>query len=114
LLDSPIVGALVPQLFFIQPAHQEETSTLSSMLLLYSFLGVILQSIFEVGSASFLFLVALPLFLALVLNTMQREKSEDVHLRTYVLTGLVPLIVGGEVWCGTADVFVPLVSPLTY
>lgn len=106
------VGALVPQLFFFHPVRQDESATLSSTLLLYSLLSVMLHSIFGLGSASFFFIIALPLYLVLSLNAVQNERFEDVSLRTYVLAGLVPLIVGTEIWFGTADVFVPLVSSL--
>ena len=107
-----IIGALAPQLLFFHPAYQDEPSTLFSALLLYSFLSVVLQSVFEIGSASFLFLIAAPLLLALALNAVQTRRFENVLLRTYVLAGIVPVILGTEVWCGMADVFVPLVRHL--
>ena len=70
---------------------------------------MVLQSSFELGSASFMFLVGTPLLLALALNAVQTRRFEDVLLRTYVLAGIVPVVIGTEVWCGIADVFVPLV-----
>lgn len=107
---QPIVlGALAPQLFFFHPAHQDESPTLFSALLLYSLLAMILQSVFELGSSSFLFLLAAPLLLALALNAAQTKHFEDVLLRTYMIAGVVPVVLGTEMWCGIADVFVPLV-----
>ncbi|KAF8576245.1 hypothetical protein K439DRAFT_1640647 [Ramaria rubella] len=103
-----ITGALLPQLLCSHTEHQNEHTTLSAMLLLYGALSAILQSVFEVGSAVFLFMPAVSLAVALTLNALQEERVDHIHLRTYVLAGIVPLVIGTEVWCGTADVFVPL------
>ena len=108
--NGMIVGALVPQLLFFHPTHQDESTILCLTLLLYSLLGVVLQSVFELGSASFLFVVAIPLLLTLVMNAVQNERFEDVSLRIYAFAGIMSLVAGTEVWCGLADVFVPLMS----
>jgi|SRR5882724_3259459 len=83
-------GILVPQLFFFHPAHQDEYPTMTAILLLYTFLSSILQTFLEVGSATFLFIAAVPLFLVLATNATHGGRFDEVPLRTYVLAGIQP------------------------
>jgi len=103
-----VTGALIPQILFFDGAQNSESITLHSVLLLFSTLAMIFQTLFHSGSSAFLFLPALAIFLILVLNTALGGRHDEIPLRTYLVAGIVPLIIGTEVWCGTADVFVPL------
>ena len=82
---------------------------MTAILLLYSLLSSILQTLLELGSATFLFIAAVPLFLALATNAAHGGQFDEVRFRTYMLASIAPAVVGTEVWCGIADVFVPLV-----
>ncbi|KIJ43580.1 hypothetical protein M422DRAFT_229023 [Sphaerobolus stellatus SS14] len=102
------VGALLPQLYFMSPAPNER-NTLTGLLLLLSGGAAFFQIVFEVGSAAFLFIPGVALFAGLASHILLDAEGEmHIPLRTYVVGGIIPLLVGSEVWCGTADVFVPL------
>ncbi|KAF8521632.1 hypothetical protein BU17DRAFT_45701 [Hysterangium stoloniferum] len=105
---AAVTGALLPQLLFFDAAQNSESITLRSVLLLFSTLAMIFQSLFQFGSSVFLFVPALAVFLMLLVNTALGGQHDEIPLRTYLVAGVVPLIIGAEVWCGTADVFVPL------
>jgi len=113
LLYAPpsIFGALLPQLAFIStsPVASSEAYTLTALLLLFTASSTILQCIYQVGSAAFLFVPGCALCVTLALHTVLDGKMDEIPLRSYIASGIVSLIIGVEVWCGTADVFVPLV-----
>jgi hypothetical protein len=105
-----LAGALIPQIFFFDATQKSESITFDAVLLILSTLATIVQSHFQLGSSVLLFIPALGIFVLLVLNTSLGGRHDEIPLWIYLIAGAVPLIIGTEVWCGTADVFVPLVS----
>ena len=101
-----ITGALAFQALF---DGVYERTMFTSLLVIMSFGAVVLQ-LAGIGSAAMLFMTALPLFGALVLDKIINKSSSNVHLVTYVLGQIVPLLAGTEVVLTVFDVFVPLVS----
>ena len=100
------VGILASQFVFPEVA---ERTVLSALLLLQSG-GALLLQLLGLGSAYLLFLGAVPLFVALSLDTLLND-SHIVSLWTYAFSMVVPLLTGMQMACVVLDVFVPLVRP---
>ncbi|KAH8104118.1 hypothetical protein BXZ70DRAFT_924624 [Cristinia sonorae] len=101
---AAITGALVSQLLV---GRVREQSMFTSLLLLNAVAACVVQFI-GIGSAAVFFIVGLPLFLSLILNTFITKPGEDVSLWTYALASFVPLTIGCQMIFVTLDVFVPL------
>ena len=86
-----------------------ERSVLSALLLMQSG-GALALQLLGIGSACFLFLSAVALFVALSLDALLNPNIV-VSLWTYGLGLLVPLLTGTQMTCIVLDVFVPLVCP---
>jgi hypothetical protein len=84
-----------------------ERSVLSALLLMQSG-GALLLQLLGIGSACFLFVAAVPLFVALSLDALLNPHA-IVSLWTYALGLVIPLSIGTEMTSIVLDVFVPLV-----
>jgi hypothetical protein len=80
----------------------------TALLLTYSISAFVLQMA-GIGSAAVLYLTAMPLFVALVLEAAIRGGSSPVSMWVYALGQLTPLLTGTQMTCTIFDVFVPLV-----
>lgn len=96
-------GMLASQVVFSDVA---ERSVLSALLLMQTG-GALLLQLLGLGSAFLLFLAAVPLFIALSLDTLLNH-GLVVSLWTYALSLVVPLLTGTQMTCVVLDVFVPL------
>ncbi len=76
--------------------------------------GALALQLLGIGSAYFLFVAAVPLFVALLLDALLNRGGSLVSLRTYALGMFVPLLSGTKMACITLDVFVPLVRSTPY
>lgn len=99
-----ITGALTTQLFV--PSVREKT-IFTALLLSQTGLAWGIQSL-GVGSAALFFLSGLPLYLAMVLNSLVAS-DPDVSLWTYALGQVIPLSTGVQLSYEVLNVFVPLV-----
>ncbi|KAJ8075039.1 hypothetical protein PM082_019366 [Marasmius tenuissimus] len=103
------LGALLPQLVV---GGVEETTVYSVILLAQTGLAVIIQFL-GVGSASLLFVTALSLFAALLLNTLLADsKRRELSLWTYALGQTLPMMTGTMCAYPVLEVFVPLTGRL--
>jgi hypothetical protein len=84
-----------------------ERSILSALLLMQSG-GALGLQLLGIGSACFLFVAAVPLFVALSLDALLNRHA-IVSLWTYALGLAVSLLIGTEMTSIVLDVFVPLV-----
>ncbi|KAH9021484.1 hypothetical protein EDB84DRAFT_1512163 [Lactarius hengduanensis] len=96
-------GILASQVVFPEVA---ERSVLTALLLMQSG-GALLLQLLGLGSSYLLFFGALPLFVALSLDTLLNH-GPVVSLWTYALSLVVPLLTGMQMTCVVLDVFVPL------
>ncbi|KAF9644527.1 hypothetical protein BDM02DRAFT_3121775 [Thelephora ganbajun] len=103
-LPPALAGALASQLLF---GRIREVTIFTSLLLLQSYLAFTLQMI-GYGSAAMFYLCALPLGVSLLLNQISALDPEEIHLWTYAISQLVPLMNGTQLCAGLFDVFVPL------
>ncbi|TCD68032.1 hypothetical protein EIP91_011643 [Steccherinum ochraceum] len=99
-----LYGALLSQ-FLVGRVHEQAMFT--SLLLLDAVAACAIQAL-GVGSAAMFFIVGLPLFIALVLNSLLSKRGESISLWSYAVGQFVPLSVGAETIFTTLDVFVPL------
>lgn len=81
----------------------------TSLLLTLSGATLIIQ-LAGFGSAVMLFLLAVPLLVALAVDTVVKKSAISVSLVTYAVAQFVPLLVGTQMICVVFDVFIPLVS----
>lgn len=88
-----------------------EQSVFTAMLLIQAFFAVAIQMA-NIGSAAIFFLIALPLFVALLLNPVFVGSNKRISLWTYGLGQLLPALTGSLLILGVVEVFVPLVSCL--
>ncbi|KAG8991503.1 hypothetical protein FRB90_001316 [Tulasnella sp. 427] len=117
-----LAGALAAQYFLVARSPpteiaQFEYATLFAIHLFNVFAAVTLQ-IFQLGSSSVFMLFALGSLFALILNTFfnalgnpSRRRDPEwtvIHLATYAVGQVVPLVVGSEMSVGLLGIFVPL------
>ena len=62
-----------------------------------------------IGSAAIFFLSALPLFVALIINSLLVGNTKIISLWTYAIGQAMPLLTGSMLFVGVVEVFVPLV-----
>jgi hypothetical protein len=86
-----------------------ESDVLMALLLTQSGAALALQ-LLGIGSAYFLFVEAIPLFVTLSLDALLNP-SAVVSLWVYALGLIMPLLAGTKLACIILDVFVPLVCP---
>ena len=103
-LPPTLAGALASQLLF---GRIREVTIFTSLLLLQSYLAFVIQ-MFGIGSGALFYLSALPLGISLLLNQMFISDPDEIHLWTYVIAQIVPLILGTQLCTGLFDVFIPL------
>ena len=103
-LPPALAGALASQLLF---GRIREVTIFTSLLLLQSYLALLVQMI-GYGSAAVFYLSALPLGVSLLLNQMFVLDPEEIHLWTYAISQLLPLMNGTQLCVALLDVFVPL------
>jgi hypothetical protein len=103
-LPPALAGALASQLLF---GRVREITVFTSILLLQCFITFSLQMI-GLGSAALFFLCALPLGISLLLNQLFVSDPDQVHLWTYAISQLAPLMNGTQLCAALLDVFVPL------
>ena len=78
-------------------------------LLLMQSGGALALQLLGLGSAYFLFINAVPLFVAMSLDGLLNRGARLVSLWTYALGMSVPLLTGAKMACIVFDVFIPLV-----
>ncbi|EIN06322.1 hypothetical protein PUNSTDRAFT_106562 [Punctularia strigosozonata HHB-11173 SS5] len=102
---AAITGALVSQLF-VRPSSER---TIWTSTLLFNACGALALQLVGIGSAAMLFLNALPIFLALLLESVTSQTSgARIPLWVYGVAQSVPLVTGAQIITTTLDVFVPL------
>jgi len=101
---SALAGAFASQLLF-DSAH--ERTVFTALLLLLSG-GAFVVQMLGIGSAALLFISALPLFVALLVDRAINDSATNVHLLAYALGQISPLTTGTHALCIIFDVFVPL------
>lgn len=121
MLNYPL-GALAAQYFLVARSPpteiaQFEYATLFAIHLVNVFAAIALQ-IFQLGSSSIFTIFSLGSLFALILNTAlnalgnpSRRRDPDwttIHLATYAVAQVVPLVVGSEMAVGLLGIFVPL------
>jgi len=79
-------------------------------LLLLLTIGAFAIQMIGVGSAAMLFVSGLPLFGALVLDSLATTSATHVSLFVYAIGQITPLLTGTQIICTVFDVFVPLVG----
>jgi hypothetical protein len=92
--------------YFVGEVHEQ--SVFTSLLLVQALLAIVVQ-LAGVGSASIFFLCALPLFVALIINSLLVENTKNISLWTYAIGQAIPLLTGSMLIVGVVEVFVPLV-----
>ncbi|KAH9989914.1 hypothetical protein BJV74DRAFT_922202 [Russula compacta] len=109
LLYGPaaLAGMLASQVVLPDVA---ERNVLTALLLMQSGSALALQ-LLGIGSACFIFVSAVPLFVALSLDALLNPGAV-VSLWAYALGLLVPLHIGTRLACTILDVFVPLTGRL--
>ena len=100
-----LLGALASQLIV---GRVPEQTTFSSIMVLQSFLGAVIQ-LLGVGASGTLFLSSSPLIPALVLNAVLTNPGDDISLWSYAIGQITPLVTGSTLLYSVLDVFVPLV-----
>ncbi|KAF7291994.1 Peptide hydrolase [Mycena indigotica] len=103
---AALLGGLASQLLLPRSAVDEK-SALASILLAQSLLAFIIQ-LFNVGSAAIFFIVAMPIFGALVVNDLVLSTTGEISLWFYGLGSFAPLLCGTLLTVPTLEVFVPL------
>ncbi|KXN84133.1 hypothetical protein AN958_00403 [Leucoagaricus sp. SymC.cos] len=99
-----LLGALLSQ-YLIGPVPEREV--LNALLVMQSALAYGIQMA-GIGSGGLFFLSALPLFIALLLNSLITGSTQDISLFTYALAQVEPLLIGTLMLTTVAEVFVPL------
>jgi Zn-dependent M28 family amino/carboxypeptidase len=111
LLYGPaaLTGMLISQTVLVPGVvgMEKERNVLTALLLMQSG-GALAVQLIGLGSAYFLFINAVPLFVALSLDALLSRGSGVVSLWTYALGMLMPLFTGAKMACIVFDVFVPL------
>ncbi|KIO27275.1 hypothetical protein M407DRAFT_73396 [Tulasnella calospora MUT 4182] len=117
-----LAGALAAQYFLVARSPpteiaQFEYATLFAIHIVNVFAAIILQ-VFQLGSSSIFTLFSFGSLFALILNTFlnalgnrSRRREPDwtvIHLATYAVAQVVPLVVGSEMAVGLLGIFVPL------
>ncbi|KAG8933727.1 hypothetical protein FRC01_007444 [Tulasnella sp. 417] len=117
-----LAGALAAQYFLVSRSPpteiaQFEYATLFAIHLVNVFVAIILQ-FFQLGTSSVFMVFSLGSLFGLILNTFlnalsnsSRRREPDwtvVHLATYAVAQVVPLVVGSEMIVGLLGIFVPL------
>ena len=105
-----VTGMLVSQTVV---GMEKEHNILTALLLMQSG-GTLALQLLGLGSAYFLFINAVPLFVAISLDALLNRGSRVVSLWTYALGMLMPLFTGAKMACIVFDVFVPLVCSLHF
>jgi hypothetical protein len=105
-----VIGMLISQTVLVPGVvgMEKERNVLTALLLMQSG-GALAVQLIGLGSAYFLFINAVPLFVALSLDALLSRGSGVVSLWTYALGMLMPLFTGAKMACIVFDVFVPLV-----
>ncbi|THH08417.1 hypothetical protein EW146_g8997 [Bondarzewia mesenterica] len=101
---AALAGAFATQLLV---AQLPERTMFTALLLTQSAFAFAIQMI-GIGSSAMLYMTALPLFFALLLDHVFTGGSGPVSLWTYALGQLTPLLTGTQLICTVFDVFVPL------
>lgn len=100
-----LLGALASQLII---GRVPEQTTFSSVMVLQSFLGALVQ-LLGIGASGALFLTSSPLIPALILNAVLTNPGDDISLWSYAIGLITPLVTGSTLLFSVIDVFVPLV-----
>jgi hypothetical protein len=109
-----MIGMLVSQTLLLPDVigTEEERDVITALLMMQSG-GALALQLLGLGSAYFLFINAVPLFVAMSLDALLNRGARVVSLWTYALGMFVPLLTGTKTACITLDVFVPLVCSHT-
>ncbi|KAH9479296.1 Putative endoplasmic reticulum metallopeptidase 1 [Psilocybe cubensis] len=99
-----LLGAMASQ-YLIGEVHEQ--SVFTAMLLIQAFFAIALQMV-NIGSAAMFFLIALPFFVALLLNLVFVGSNKRISLWTYAIGQLLPALTGSLLMFGVVEVFVPL------
>jgi hypothetical protein len=101
-------GAIVSQILI---GRVHERSFFSSMLLTQSAAAVALQFL-GIGSSAMFFLTGLPLFLAILVDSVINgfSDSDRMSLWAYAIGQINSLLTGSQIIAAMFDFFVPLVS----
>lgn len=74
--------------------------------------GALALQLLGIGLVYFLFINAVPLFVAMLLDALLNRGARVISLWMYVLGMFVPLLTGMKTACITLDAFAPLVCSL--
>jgi len=99
------LGALISQ-YLVGQVHEQ--SVFTALLLVQAFVAVAVQ-VAGIGSAAIFFICALPLFVALIINSLLMGNTKNLSLWTYAIGQILPLLSGSMLIVGVVEVFVPLV-----
>lgn len=100
-----LLGALISQ-YLVGQVHEQSVFT---ALLLLQALAAITVQVAGIGSAAIFFLSALPLFVALIINSLLMGNTKNISLWTYAIGQGPTLLMGSMLIVGVIEVFVPLV-----
>ncbi|KAF8325029.1 hypothetical protein F5887DRAFT_1065471 [Amanita rubescens] len=101
-----LLGILSSQYFFFNPISEQTMFT--ALLLVQSATAFGLQ-LSGIGSAALFFLMALPLFVAMVINPVFSARKSEISLVTYAIGAAPALLTGPLLMLAVVEFFVPLV-----
>ncbi|KAF8806834.1 hypothetical protein BYT27DRAFT_7167035 [Phlegmacium glaucopus] len=101
---AAVLGALISQ-YLVGQVHEQ--SVFTALLLVQLLVATAIQ-VAGIGSAAIFFLCALPLFVALIINSLLVGNTKNLSLWTYAIGQSLPLLTGSMLTVGVLEVFVPL------
>ena len=106
VVDDAYLGILSSQYFFFNPISEQTMFT--ALLLVQSATAFGLQ-LAGIGSAALFFIMALPLFVAMVINPVFSARKSEISLVTYAIGSAPALLTGPLLMLAVVEFFVPLV-----